>query len=197
MLLTAPPHSRSARASERSMGCVGGGRSGRGERLLAPLRTRPRRPSTSSAMPRRAAVHARPDRAAAGVTTIATTSRGERRFVDALLAIRERPHATHAVTGWIGGAIDRVAPGATAFGHRDTAPPGSSAVGRGALEPRPTGVRRTRDETTPFATVHPSRPGWRAISSRCRADEVWGVWWRSSRLRPRRRLQRQRDRLAG
>jgi FAD/FMN-containing dehydrogenase len=41
-------------------------------------------------------------------------------FVDELLAGFERvpePEA-HVVTGWMGGAIDRVAPGATAFGHR-------------------------------------------------------------------------------
>ena len=41
-------------------------------------------------------------------------------FVDALLFAFERSPApeTHVVTGWMGGAVDRVAPGATAFGHR-------------------------------------------------------------------------------
>jgi hypothetical protein len=42
-------------------------------------------------------------------------------LVDELLAGFERVPTpqTHVVTGWMGGAIDRVAPGATAFGHRD------------------------------------------------------------------------------
>ena len=41
-------------------------------------------------------------------------------FIDALLEGFERgptPHS-HVMTAWMGGAIDRVAPGATAFGHR-------------------------------------------------------------------------------
>ena len=41
-------------------------------------------------------------------------------FVDALLAGFEDVPApeAHVVTGWLGGAVDRVAPGETAFGHR-------------------------------------------------------------------------------
>jgi FAD/FMN-containing dehydrogenase len=42
-------------------------------------------------------------------------------FIDALVAGFERVPTpqSHVLTGWMGGAVDRVAPGATAFGHRD------------------------------------------------------------------------------
>ena len=42
-------------------------------------------------------------------------------FVDAMLAEYDRAPdpRCHVMTAWMGGAIDRVAPGATAFGHRD------------------------------------------------------------------------------
>jgi FAD/FMN-containing dehydrogenase len=42
-------------------------------------------------------------------------------LIDVLVAGLERAPApqSHIITGWMGGAIDRVAPGETAFGHRD------------------------------------------------------------------------------
>lgn len=59
------------------------------------------------------------------------------------------------MTSWMGGAIDRVAPGATAFGHR-----GARAFtwiigcsGEEPLGPVADWVRRVRDDTAPFATA--------------------------------------------
>ena len=76
-------------------------------------------------------------------------------FIDALLAGFEHapsPHA-HVMTAWMGGAIDRVAPGETAFGHR-----GARALSWiiGCSEDEPVGpvadwVRRVWEDTAPFA----------------------------------------------
>jgi FAD/FMN-containing dehydrogenase len=60
---------------------------------------------------------------------------------------------SHVVTGWMGGAIDRVAPGETAFGHRDarafTWMIGCS--GPAPVEPAAEWVRRLWDHTAPYA----------------------------------------------
>jgi FAD/FMN-containing dehydrogenase len=77
-------------------------------------------------------------------------------LVDALIAGFERvptPHS-HIITGWMGGAIDRVAPGATAFGHRD-ARAETWFIGCSGDEPiAPTvdWVRRLWDDVAPYAT---------------------------------------------
>ena len=101
-------------------------------------------------------------------------------FIDALLAGFERaptPQA-HVITGWMGGAIDRVAPGETAFGHR-----GARAltwiIGCSGDEPIEPGGRlgaAARGTTTePFATggvyvnaLDAGRPVRDAY-----ADDVW------------------------
>jgi FAD/FMN-containing dehydrogenase len=60
---------------------------------------------------------------------------------------------SHLVTGWMGGAIDRVAPGETAFGHRD-ARAFTWIIGCSGEEPvRPAAewVRRVWEETAGFA----------------------------------------------
>lgn len=60
----------------------------------------------------------------------------------------------HVITGWLGGAIQRVAPGATAFGHRAA---GAETWFIGASGDRPLGptrdwVVRQFEATAPFAT---------------------------------------------
>jgi hypothetical protein len=100
-------------------------------------------------------------------------------FVDAMLGAFEGAPTpqTHVMTGWMGGAIDRVAPGATAFGHR-----GAQAlawiIGCAVDEPLgPTAewVRRTWEATAPFATggvyVNALDPG-RSVRD-AYADDVW------------------------
>jgi FAD/FMN-containing dehydrogenase len=76
-------------------------------------------------------------------------------FIDALLAGFETVPTpqTHVMVGWLGGAIDRVAPGATAFGHR-----GARALtwfigcsGDEPIAPAADWVRRVWSETEPFA----------------------------------------------
>jgi FAD/FMN-containing dehydrogenase len=77
--------------------------------------------------------------------------------IDALLAGVEQaptPHS-HVMTAWMGGAIDRVAPGTTAFGHR-----GAHALtwiigcsGDQPLEPAAAWVRRLFDDTARFAAA--------------------------------------------
>jgi FAD/FMN-containing dehydrogenase len=76
-------------------------------------------------------------------------------FVDALLAGFEAVPTpqSHVMTGWMGGAIDRVPPGATAFGHR-----GARAFtwiigcsGDDPVEPAADWVRRVWEDTAPFA----------------------------------------------
>jgi FAD binding domain/Berberine and berberine like len=100
-------------------------------------------------------------------------------FIDALVAGFEDVPApqAHVVTGWMGGAIDRVAPGETAFGHRGarafTWIIGSS--GDEPLGPVTDWVRRVWDDTAPFAgdgvyvnALGPGRPVRDAYG-----DEVW------------------------
>ena len=84
---------------------------------------------------------------------------------------------THVVTGWMGGAVDRVPPGATAFGHRG-APALAWVIGcsgEDPIEPTADWVRRTWDATRPFATdgvyvnaLDPDTPVKQAY-----ADDVW------------------------
>ena len=77
-------------------------------------------------------------------------------LVDTLIAGFERvptPQA-HIITGWMGGAIDRVPAGATAFGHRGA---GAETWFIGASGEEPVGpvrewVRRVFGETAPYAT---------------------------------------------
>jgi len=61
---------------------------------------------------------------------------------------------SHVITGWMGGAIDRVEPGETAFGHRDARAEtwliGCSADG--SIAAVTDWVRRVHDETAPHAT---------------------------------------------
>jgi FAD/FMN-containing dehydrogenase len=100
-------------------------------------------------------------------------------FVDSLLKAFEQcptPQG-HVLTGWMGGAIDRVPAGATAFGHR-----GARAltwiIGCSGDEPitkTTEWVRRTWEETAPFAdggvyvnALDAGRPVKDAY-----ADEVW------------------------
>ena len=77
-------------------------------------------------------------------------------FIDALAAGFERvPTAqTHVQIGWMGGAIDRVPPGATAFGHRGAAALAwlIGASGSAPLDPAREWVRSVFDETAGFAT---------------------------------------------
>jgi FAD binding domain/Berberine and berberine like len=84
---------------------------------------------------------------------------------------------SHVVTGWMGGAIDRVAPGETAFGHRDarafTWIIGCS--GDDPLEPDAAWVRRVWEDTALFAgdgvyvnALEPDRPVRDAY-----AEEIW------------------------
>ena len=77
-------------------------------------------------------------------------------FVDALVTGFESapgPHS-HVMTAWMGGAIDRVAPGATAFGHR-----GARAFtwiigcsGDEPVAPAADWVRRVWEDTAPYST---------------------------------------------
>ncbi len=101
-------------------------------------------------------------------------------FIDALVAGFESvptPQA-HVVTSWLGGAIDRVAPGETAFGHRDaralTWIIGCSVDD--SVDPVRDWVRRVWEDTAGFATggvyvnaLDVDRPVRDAY-----ADEVWG-----------------------
>jgi FAD/FMN-containing dehydrogenase len=100
-------------------------------------------------------------------------------FIDALLEGFEAVPTpqTHVMVGWMAGAIDRVAPGATAFGHR-----GARALtwfigcsGDEPIEPAADWVRRTWEATARFAApgvyvnaLDAGRPVREAY-----ADEVW------------------------
>jgi FAD/FMN-containing dehydrogenase len=101
-------------------------------------------------------------------------------FIDALLAGFAEvptPHS-HVMTAWMGGAIDRVAPDDTAFGHR-----GARAFtwligcsGDEPVEPAVDWVRRVFDATAPFASagvyvnaLDDGRPVRDAYT-----DEIWG-----------------------
>ena len=78
---------------------------------------------------------------------------------------------------WMGGAVDRVAPGATAFGHR-----GARALtwiigcsGDGPLEPAADWVRRVWHATQPFAgpgVYVNALDGERPVRD-ANADEIW------------------------
>jgi FAD/FMN-containing dehydrogenase len=77
-------------------------------------------------------------------------------FIDTMLAAFEQVPTpqSHVVTGWMGGAIDRVAPGETAFGHR-----GARAFtwiigcsGDESLDATTDWVRDVWADTAPFAT---------------------------------------------
>jgi FAD/FMN-containing dehydrogenase len=100
-------------------------------------------------------------------------------FIDTLLAGFERaptPQA-HVMTAWMGGAIDRVPRGETAFGHR-----GARALtwiigcsGDEPIGPVSDWVREVWDETAPFASggvyvnaLDEGRPVHEAY-----ADDVW------------------------
>ena len=100
-------------------------------------------------------------------------------FIDSLLKGFERvptPHS-HVMTAWMGGAIDRVAPGATAFGHR-----GARALtwiigcsGDEPVGPVADWVRRLWDDTASFASrgvyvnaLNPERSVRDAY-----ADDIW------------------------
>jgi len=100
-------------------------------------------------------------------------------FVDALLAafLRAPTPEAHVMTAWMGGAIDRVAPGATAFGHR-----GARALtwiigcsGEEPVDEVASWVRSTWEATRPYASggvyvnaLDAERPVREAYS-----DEVW------------------------
>jgi FAD/FMN-containing dehydrogenase len=78
-------------------------------------------------------------------------------FIDALLAGFAEvptPHS-HVMTAWMGGAIDRVAPGDTAFGHRGarTFTWLIGCSGEDPVEPAADWVRRVFDATAPFASA--------------------------------------------
>jgi FAD/FMN-containing dehydrogenase len=100
-------------------------------------------------------------------------------FIDALLAgfaETPTPHS-HVMTAWMGGAVDRAAPGDTAFGHR-----GARAFswligcsGEDPVEPASDWVRRLFEATAPFASagvyvnaLDEGRPVRDAY-----ADEIW------------------------
>jgi FAD/FMN-containing dehydrogenase len=77
-------------------------------------------------------------------------------FIDALLAGFESAPTpqSHVMTGWMGGALDRVASGETAFGHR-----GAQALtwiigcsGNEPVGPVAAWVRRVWEETAPFSS---------------------------------------------
>jgi len=100
-------------------------------------------------------------------------------FIDALLAGFEHVPApqAHVVTGWMGGAIDRVAPGATAFGHRRARAftwiigcSGDEPVG-----PVTEWVRRVWEDTAPLAAggVYVNALGDERPLRDAYADEVW------------------------
>jgi len=100
-------------------------------------------------------------------------------FIDTLLeGFEQAPTAhSHVMTGWLGGAIDHVPPGATAFGHR-----GAHALtwiigcsGDEPIAPTATWVRELWNATAPFAgagvyvnALDAGRPAQDAYS-----PEVW------------------------
>ena len=100
-------------------------------------------------------------------------------FIDALITGFERvptPQA-HVMTAWMGGAIDRVAPGATAFGHR-----GAGALtwiigcsGDEPIEPVTEWVRRVFEHTRPFASggVYVNALNAERSVREAYTDEIW------------------------
>jgi FAD/FMN-containing dehydrogenase len=100
-------------------------------------------------------------------------------YIDALLdAFESAPTPqSHVVTGWMGGAVDRVPHGATAFGHRG-APALAWVIGCSGddpIEPTAEWVRRTWDATRPFATdgVYVNALGLDRPVEEAYADDVW------------------------
>jgi FAD/FMN-containing dehydrogenase len=100
-------------------------------------------------------------------------------FIDAMLDGFEGVPTpqSHVMTGWMGGAIDRVAPGETAFGHRGarafTWIIGSS--GDQPLGPAADWVRRVWDDTVPFAAggVYVNALNLERSVRDAYADDVW------------------------
>ncbi|MBM3677677.1 MAG: FAD-binding oxidoreductase [Actinobacteria bacterium] len=99
--------------------------------------------------------------------------------IDLLLAEFERvpePEA-HVITSWLGGAIDRVAPGETAFGHRSARALswliGSS--GERPLEPVTAWVRALWKELEPYSTggVYVNALDAERSVREAYADDVW------------------------
>jgi FAD/FMN-containing dehydrogenase len=100
-------------------------------------------------------------------------------FIDAVLAGFEQvptPQA-HVVTGWLGGAVDRTAPGETAFGHR-----GARAftwiIGCSVEEPVEEvadWVRQVWDATEPFSTggVYVNALNSERSVRDAYSDEIW------------------------
>jgi FAD/FMN-containing dehydrogenase len=100
-------------------------------------------------------------------------------FVDALLAGFERSPTpeSHVMTGWMGGAIDRVPAGATAFGHR-SARALTWIIGCSGREPVDIvtdWVRELWEDTAPFATggVYVNALNAERSVHEAYADEVW------------------------
>jgi FAD/FMN-containing dehydrogenase len=100
-------------------------------------------------------------------------------FVDALVAGFEAAPTpqSHVMTGWMGGAVERVAPGATAFGHR-----GARALtwiigcsGDEPVEPAADWVRRLWADTAPFASegVYINALSTEQAAREAYAEEVW------------------------
>ena len=100
-------------------------------------------------------------------------------FVDTLLAGFEAAPTpqSHVMTAWMGGAVDRVAPGATAFGHR-----GARALtwiigcsGDEPLEPAADWVRRLWEDTASFASggVYVNALDLGRSVRDAYADEIW------------------------
>ena len=100
-------------------------------------------------------------------------------FVDALLAAFERAPTpeTHVLLGGLGGAIDRVPPGATAFGHR-----GARALawfigcsGEEPLDAAADWVRDAWEATKPFASggVYVNALNLERPVREAYADDVW------------------------
>jgi FAD/FMN-containing dehydrogenase len=100
-------------------------------------------------------------------------------FIDALLSGFERvnsPHS-HVMTAWMGGAVDRMAAGATAFGHR-----GAHALtwiigcsGNDPLGPAMDWVRRVWEDTERFAAggVYVNALNRERSVRDAYADDVW------------------------
>ena len=118
-----PPELQGRRSAVVARGLERRHRRGRA-RAGAAARGPARRRSTSSARCRTSRCSrcsTRRRRTAGATTTASTTCRGQRRRSStpcsrASSASRRRRRTS--MTGWMGGAIDRVAPGETAFGHR-------------------------------------------------------------------------------
>jgi FAD/FMN-containing dehydrogenase len=187
VLITAPPHAPfPPELQGRRVAVVGVAWCGdlaEGERVLAPLRAAcPPALDLVAPMPYVALQTMLDDTAPHGwrfydrLHYLPEVSDG---FIDTLLAgFADVPEPqAHVVTGWMGGAIDRVAPGATAFGHRHarafTWIIGCS--GDEPLGPTTDWVRRVWDDTAPFAAagVYVNALGDERPVREAYGDEVW------------------------